>query len=60
MCIHHYVAQAVVMSNFEKQPTGEISSSSSSLDDDVITAMGAYLHYEEKMRKQMLFLLQLN
>ena len=59
-CIHHYVAQAVVKSNFENQPTGEISSSSSSSDDDMITAMGAYLHYEEEMQKQMMFLLQLS
>ena len=49
------------MSNFEKQPTWEISSSSSSSDDDdMIIAVGAYLHYEEEMRKQMMCLLQLS
>ena len=48
------------MTNFEKQPIGEISSSSSSLDDDMITAIGAYLHYEKEMRTQMMFLLQLS
>jgi len=33
--------------NFEKLHIEEISSSSSSLDDDMMPAMEAYLHYQE-------------
>jgi len=45
--IYHYVAHAVVMDNFEKLPIEEISSSSSSSNNDMITAMGAHLQYQQ-------------
>jgi len=50
-CIHHYVALAVVIDNFEKLAIEEISSFSSSSNDDMITAMGAYLQYQEHVQK---------